>query len=88
MHWILVLYLAAMNTVNFALMLVDKRRAETGRWRIRERTFFLLALLGGSLGGVLGMLLAHHKTRKWYFRYGLPLILIAQILLTIWICRS
>lgn len=79
--------LAALLVVNlcaFVLMGVDKGRAGRGKWRLRERTLFLFPLLGGALGGTLGMLLFRHKTRKWYFAYGLPLLAIVQLLAAIW----
>jgi uncharacterized membrane protein YsdA (DUF1294 family) len=71
----------------FIAMGADKRKARKGRWRIPEATLFLLALLGGALGGTLGMHLFHHKTRHWYFRWGLPLILLCQIALVFWVSR-
>lgn len=80
--------LGLVNLFNFVLMGVDKRRARQGAWRVRERTFFLIAVLGGSLGGILGMHLFHHKTKHWYFRYGLPAILAAQVVLALWILFS
>lgn len=73
------------NLAAFVLMGVDKRRAGRGSWRIRERTLFLFPLLGGALGGTLGMLLFHHKSRKWTFAYGFPLLAIAQLLLLGWL---
>lgn len=72
--------LLTVNLLALALMGVDKRRAGRGSWRISERTLFLFPLLGGALGGTLGMLLFHHKTRKWQFAYGFPLLAIAQLL--------
>ena len=72
-------YLTLINAAAFAAMGVDKWKARHDKWRIRERTLFLLAILGGSPGAILGMLLSRHKTRHWYFRYGLPAILIFQI---------
>ena len=48
-------------------------------------TFFVLALLGGTLGAIAGMYAFRHKTRHWYFRYGLPAILLAQIALALWL---
>ena len=72
-------YLALMNGAAFGAMGIDKWKARHDKWRIRERTLFLLAILGGSPGAILGMLLFRHKTRHWYFRYGLPAILIFQI---------
>ena len=72
-------YLAAVNVVTFFLYGVDKRKAKKGQWRVPEKTLFLFPLLGGSLGGILGMKVFHHKTKHWYFRWGLPAILVLQI---------
>lgn len=77
--------LVLVNLVEFVLMGWDKRRARRGEWRVRERTFFLLALLGGALGGIVGMQVFRHKTKHWYFRYGLPAILILQGGLALWL---
>ena len=78
---LITLYLAVVNIVGFVLMGKDKRRAEKGSWRIRESTLFNVAIIGGSIGSMLGMAAFHHKTHKWYFRIGMPLILIAQIVI-------
>lgn len=76
-------YLAAINLAAFFLMWLDKRRARRkGAWRIRERTLFLSALLGGSVGAIAGMRLFRHKTKHWYFVWGMPAILAAQVILT------
>lgn len=82
--WI-ALYLIAANLAAFALMGADKRRAQRCRWRIPERTLFLSALVGGSLGAILGMYFFHHKTKHLHFVVGLPLILLAQLILGVWI---
>ncbi len=58
---------------------IDKRKAIKKRWRIRESTLFLIAFVGGSIGAILGMRIFHHKTKHWYFVYGIPLILLIQI---------
>ena len=79
------LYLVAVNLAAFVLMGVDKRRAKRGAWRISERALFLPALLGGALGGTLGMRAFRHKTKHWYFRWGLPLLLILQAGLLAWL---
>lgn len=71
-------WLLLVNAVGFLLMGVDKRRAVRGAWRIPERILFMTALLGGSLGSILGMQTFHHKTKHWQFRYGLPAILAVQ----------
>lgn len=70
----------ALSLLDFALMGADKGRAKKGKWRVPEKWFFLLALLGGSPGAILGMYTFHHKTRHWYFQWGLPLILLLQLL--------
>ena len=72
------LYLAAINLAAFVTFGTDKSRAKKDAWRVPEKRLFLLALLGGSLGANLGMHLFHHKTKHWYFRVGLPLILLLQ----------
>ena len=77
-----------MSLANFCLMGFDKRRTRREGWRVRERTFFIVALLGGALGGVTGMFFFRHKTRHWYFRYGLPAILLLQLGLTAWMLLS
>ena len=78
-------YLAAVNLAAFALMGLDKRRARRGDWRISEKALFLPAVLGGALGGLLGMRVFHHKTKHWYFRFGMPALLIVQVILAGWI---
>lgn len=82
---LLLIYLAVMNILGFALMGADKSRARNGKWRIRERTLFLFSLLGGSIGTLTGMYVFRHKTKHWYFVIGMPLILIAQLALVLWI---
>ena len=72
-------YLLAINLLSFLIYGVDKWKAKREKWRVPEKTLFLLALLGGSVGALVGMKVFHHKTRKWYFRFGIPAILILQI---------
>ena len=79
------LYLLLINAAAFLLMLVDKLKAKKNRWRIPERTLFGSALLGGSVGAILGMYTFRHKTRHLSFTLGMPAILIAQVSLAIWI---
>lgn len=72
-------YLAVLNLIGLALMGIDKRRAVKKLWRIPESTLFIIALIGGSIGSIIGMRVFHHKTRHWYFVYGMPAILLLQI---------
>lgn len=78
-------WLGLTNILGLTLMGADKHRARQGAWRIPEKTFFVLAVLGGSVGCWAGMYLFHHKTRHWYFVVGMPLILAAQILFVLWL---
>jgi uncharacterized membrane protein YsdA (DUF1294 family) len=73
-------FLIVMNIIGFASMGIDKKRAQRSAFRIPEATLFAIALIGGSLGSILGMRVFHHKTKHWYFKFGMPLILILQIL--------
>ena len=78
-------YLAAVNVVTFTVYGIDKRKARRGTWRIPEKTLFLLPLLGGSVGALLGMKVFRHKTKHWYFVWGIPAILLTQLALTVWL---
>ena len=77
---ILLIYLAAVNLFGLIIMGVDKSRAKRRKWRIPEATLFLVAIIGGSIGSILGMYLFRHKTKHWYFVAGMPVILVLQII--------
>ena len=81
----LIIYFVIINIVGFAIMGIDKRKAIKRTFRIPEATLFIVALIGGSLGSVIGMRVFRHKTRHWYFVLGMPAILIAQIALFIFL---
>ena len=68
------------NIAAFALFGADKRKARRGDWRISEKALFLSAVLGGSLGALIGMRLFHHKTKHWYFVIGIPTIFVLQVI--------
>ena len=77
----LLYYLIFINVVTFLVYGIDKWKAKQGSWRISEATLLILAVFGGSIGALLGMKIWHHKTMHKKFKYGLPLILIIQIIL-------
>ena len=87
MQWwqILLIYLLVINVIGFLLMGIDKLRAKKQVWRVPEKTLFLMAAIGGSIGTNLGMYVFRHKTKHWYFVIGMPLILLAQIALVVWL---
>ena len=73
-------YLIIANLTAFCMMGWDKRQSKrAGARRTPEKRLFLAAVLGGSIGAIVGMFHFHHKTRHWYFRWGLPAILIVQL---------
>ncbi len=76
---IVYLYITVINAFAFAMMGIDKAKARKGAWRIPEKTLFISAILGGSVGAWLGMYVFRHKTRHWYFVVGMPLIFAIQI---------
>ena len=80
----LICYVILINIVTFLIYLIDKKKAEKDKWRIGERTLLLLAVIGGSIGALLAMHVARHKTKKNRFRIGIPVILIIQAGLLIW----
>ncbi len=75
----LIIYLLIINLCGFLSMKIDKKRAEKKRWRIPEKTLFIIAAIGGSIGSIAGMRKFRHKTKHWYFVIGMPAILILQI---------
>lgn len=76
-------YFALINLIAFALMGIDKRKAIKGAFRIPEATLFIVAIIGGSIGAIAGMYTFRHKTRHFKFVYGMPAILLIQILLIV-----
>ena len=77
----IVYILIVINVITFLIYGIDKWKAKQGSWRIPEATLLLLAIIGGCIGALLGMQIWHHKTMHLKFKYGLPLILLAQIAL-------
>lgn len=81
----LTLYLLIINLITFALYGVDKARAKRQAWRISERTLFVLAAIGGSIGALSAILFFHHKTRHVRFVIGIPVIMLLQLYLMLWL---
>lgn len=79
----IVIYLVVINILGFLAMYLDKQKAKKGSWRIQEKTLFMLTVLGGGIGTLTGMYVFRHKTKKLNFVIGIPVILIAEILLVI-----
>lgn len=77
------IYIGIMNLIGYCIMGIDKWKARKGKWRIPEKTLFGVAFLGGSIGSMLGMKHFRHKTKHKSFVYGMPAILILQIIGTI-----
>lgn len=75
---VIMIYLVVMNIIGFASMGIDKSKAKRGAWRIPEKTLFLIAILGGSIGSILGMKQFRHKTKHKTFTIGMPTILLVQ----------
>ena len=75
----MLLYLLIINAAAFILMLADKIKSKKNAWRIPEKILFLAAILGGSIGSLLGMFLLRHKTKHFSFLLGMPLILAVQV---------
>ena len=81
MQQMIIIYLVVINVVTFFMYGIDKWKARKAKWRIREAALLGLAVLGGSVGAWLGMRVWHHKTLHKKFRYGVPAIIIIQLLL-------
>ena len=81
-------YLIGINAIAFVVYGIDKLKAKKGKWRISESTLLLLAIIGGSIGAWFGIKVWHHKTLHKKFKYGIPLIVIIQIAIAIYIFRE
>ena len=78
-------YLLAINIVSFFLYGIDKYKAKKNKWRISEATLLMMAVIGGSIGAWVGMRLWHHKTMHKKFKYGIPIIIIMQVCLVVYL---
>lgn len=78
------LYLVLINIITFVLYAIDKLNAKTDSWRISERILILFAVAGGSAGALLGMYICRHKIRKPKFKFGVPVILVVQIIVIVY----
>lgn len=85
MHQYSLYYLLAVNSLTFLLYGIDKYKAKKGRWRISEATLLTMAAIGGSIGAWVGMRTWHHKTMHKKFKYGIPVIIIMQIALVVYL---
>lgn len=74
-------YFILVNFLGFLFMYIDKEKAKSGKWRIKESTLLSIALIGGSLGSYAGMKLFRHKTKHAKFKYGIPFIILIQLLI-------
>ena len=75
----MLIYFIIINIVGFLAMGIDKAKAKAKAWRIPEKTLLTIAVLGGAIGVWLGMELFRHKTKHWYFKYGVPLVFIIEL---------
>ena len=80
---LILLYLLLVNAAGFILMLADKAKAKKNKWRIPEATLLAVALVGGSIGSLIGMKTVRHKTKKPVFYIGVPFIIALQVLLAV-----
>ena len=85
MHQYSMYYLLAINIVSFFLYGIDKYKAKKGKWRVSEATLLMMAVIGGSIGAWAGMRLWHHKTMHKKFKYGIPIIIILQVCLVVYL---
>lgn len=75
------IYFLIINCIGFIIMKIDKSKDKHHLYRISEKALFTVAIIGGSLGVWLGMYLFHHKTKHWYFVWGIPMIVIIQMII-------
>ncbi len=81
-------YIIFINITAFITVFIDKQKAKKNKYRISEKALFILAVIGGSIGAYTSMLIFRHKTKKWYFKLGIPFIIITQILIVYYIIKN
>lgn len=80
--------LIIINVITFCIYGIDKRKAIQKQWRIPEKTLLGLALIGGSIGAIVGMRSFHHKTKKPLFSVGVPIIIIIQVIVVVLLVKA
>lgn len=80
----IIIYFIIINLIGFLAMYIDKRKAKKGKWRIPEKTLFIITALGGGIGTIAGMYVFRHKTQKIAFVIGFPAITILEIIAIIY----
>ena len=84
----IICYLLAINIATFLLYGIDKYKAKKNQWRISEATLLTMAAIGGSIGAWAGMRLWHHKTKHKKFKYGIPILIILQVALAVYLLTN
>ncbi|NMC56392.1 MAG: DUF1294 domain-containing protein [Eubacteriaceae bacterium] len=84
----LIYYLLFINIIAFIAVFIDKQKAKKNRYRISEKVLFILAVIGGSVCAYISMLIFRHKTKKWYFKIGIPLIIIVQFICAYYLIKN
>ena len=80
----IIIYFIIINIIGFLAMYIDKQKARKGKWRIPEKTLFIITALGGGIGTNAGMYTFRHKTQKIAFVIGFPVITILEIICIIY----
>ncbi len=88
MSQLLGVYLLSVNVLTLAVYVIDKIKAKRHAWRVSELTLLALAAIGGSVGAMVAIFVVRHKSRHLKFRYGVPLILLLQVALAVWLTRA
>lgn len=80
----IVIYIICINVIGFLIMWLDKYKARKGKWRIPEKTLFIITAIGGGIGTTSAMYILRHKTQKLNFVIGFPFITILEIITIIY----
>lgn len=81
-------YIILINVIAYFIIYIDKQKAINKKWRISEKSIFILAILGGSVGAYISMFVFRHKIKKWYFALGIPCIIALQVYIFLILVKS
>ncbi|NSL51532.1 DUF1294 domain-containing protein [Calidifontibacillus erzurumensis] len=78
-------FLLILNIIGFLMMGIDKKRSQKSQWRVPEKRFWILGILGAGIGLYAGMKVYRHKTKHRAFTVGMPFIILLNLLVYVFI---
>lgn len=88
LYQIVIGYFIVINLISVVVCIWDKTEAKKGGWRVPEQSLFMLVFFGGGIGMYITMKTIRHKTQHKRFMIGVPLIIILQLAVVLFLCSK